>query len=245
MSVFGAWFQLPHDTDREVADRQATPTWLEQESLVAYAREYGLSGHRLEARMHGPVYGGLTALRWVDFATSTPSTAELPSGLELYAAPIGFPGRPPLESAERVVHGPGRHFEMGTFSRRYRRIDANVGGPCPIMTPYRWGPLTAQEYREFGLLRGLDIERCRQQKSAPLTLTVTGIKGSSLYLLLSWFDIAKDYPSRAAVEIDGGTVERISGPMLGHFALYRLTVTQPDVEVRLGPLDTIAGIDLY
>ena len=78
-----------------------------------------------------------------------------------------------------------------------------------------------------------------------MTLEVNGAVGGSLFLLLSWYDVAKNYPEQATVAAVGARVERIEGPMLDHLALYRVRVLQRDFRLIIGPLDTIASIDLY
>ena len=78
-----------------------------------------------------------------------------------------------------------------------------------------------------------------------MTLEVNGAVGDSLFLLLSWYDVAKNYPEQAAVAAVGATVERIEGPMLDHLALYHVRVLQRDFRLTIEPLDTISSIDLY
>ena len=244
-SVAGGWFSWPMPSAADPADRRATPTLAEQSEIVTYAKSYGLSGHILEARLHGPVYGGLTALRWVDFSQDGPAAVTSISGMDVFAAPKGFPGIPPLESQVERRTGPGRTLVMGLIKRRYQAVTARVDGPCPVIIPYRWGALTSNEYREFDIMRGLDIERCRRSRNTPMTLEVNGAVGDSLFLLLSWYDVAKNYPEQAAVAAVGATVERIKGPMLDHLALYHVRVLQRDFRLTIEPLDTISSIDLY
>jgi hypothetical protein len=245
-SVFGAWFEWPlEDEAAAIADRSSTPTLREQSAIVDYARTHGLAGHRLEAKLHGPVYGGLTALRWIDFSEGITQSQNVLADKELFVAPTGFPGTPPLIDQQVISTGPGRSLLVGTFERRYAAITAEINASCPISFPYRWGALTSIEYREFDILKGGDIERCRSNREAPLTLRVSGARGEPMYLLLAWYDVARNYPERANVTVAGGDVERVQGPMLDHLALYRLYPRSDTLVVQLGPLDTIASIDLY
>jgi len=245
-SVFGGWFSWPAEAANDALDdRSSTLTLLEQSEVVTYARTIGLASHRLESQLHGPVYGGLTAIRWIDFARELPEASVQATTKEVFVAPAGFPGIPPLDVQQRIQTGPGHALVMGTFDRRFDSIEASVSASCPIRIPYRWGALTAAEYREFGILRGMDIERCRGSRDTPLTLRIRGVRSESLYLLLSWYDVARDYPSRAQVTIQGGQLERISGPVVDQIALYRVVPTDDMVVLVVQPLDTIASIDVY
>jgi len=67
-----------------------------------------------------------------------------------------------------------------------------------------------------------------------------------LLLLLSWFALASDYASAAAVTSSNAKIERIAEDRFPNIALFKITPpAKGGFEFTVSPIQTLAVVDLY
>jgi len=250
--IAGGWMRWPAPAGEE-PQTLGELTLHEQTQFAEWALARGLDASALAQRAHGSLYGGLSAIRWVGYSVAL-GVPRGPAGPgDVWVGPLGFP-EPALTTTRDVIQEPGtRPLVVATVPRRVdaMRTAARVGDvPCPIAIPYRWGPLTATEYAAFGVRHALELEHCRRDRSAPLVLDVETSGAGPLHLVVGWFDIAAQYQRRAEVSVQdrsGRTVRltRLEGEMLKNLAVFRFMPPNDGFRMSIGPLDTIAVVDLY
>ena len=257
LCVWGGWLGWPRGGDDDRT--HATPTLLEQRAILTELdSRWGFTLRTLDARAHGPIRGGLSAMRYlahVQGLTGAWRAPRLADGEDVQIGPRGFPSPSTaletveLPSADRtlVLVRHRRRVPLGTARKR-------VGGrPCPIALPYHWSHLTAAELAPFGIRPGFDLERCRAgvPRSTPLVIDVPRLLGDgALYVLLQWYDVAGKRASKATLEASAAgaslPVERLEGEMFDGLALFRVpSPPATGLTLTVGPLDTLAVVDVY
>ncbi|MFT5432407.1 MAG: hypothetical protein ACI9OJ_003106 [Myxococcota bacterium] len=251
----GGWGQWP-TPDGHPPQTMGELTLHEQAVFAAAARDRGIDSRDLPTRAHGSVYGGLSALRWVSFSLDSSRTVSAKAPVaDMFVGPLGFP-EPAITTSREVIERPGtRPLVIATMEPRLDSMHTKIrvgAVPCPIRLPYRWGPLTATEYAEFDVPQSLDVERCRADRRAAMTIEarLTKSKPAPLHLVLGWFDVAAQYQKRAEVTVRdaaGNPIEvvHIDSEMLRNVAVFSFQPPTPGFSLTLSPLETIASIDIY
>jgi hypothetical protein len=242
-------------TPIEAAPPLESPLTLnEQQVIVDVMQRQGISLDRGGARAHGAVFGPLTATRYLAWSRGE-LAAPAADDQHLFAAPEGWPEPSGSVQRQTVDGGSGRKLVLVKHSPRFNalKVRASVSGtPCPITLPWRWSHLTAPELEPFGIRIPPGIEQCRQgDRQADLTLAIPPIQGDGpVHLVVQWFDVAGRRTGGAHLQAQTGgrplLIKRLGDDRLKHAAMWQIT-PQPGrpLSLTLGPLDTIATLDLY
>ncbi len=247
-------------TPIESAPPLESPLTLQEQRLAVDAMlSRGVALERGGPRGHGAIFGPLTATRYLAWARSEATRSDATDD-HIFVAPLGWPEpsgpKPFVLDRQEIDGGSARPLVVIRHRARYEPIEvrARVGStPCPIVLPWRWSHLTADELTPFGIRVGPGVEQCRHsQRDAPLTLEIPPVRGKApLHLVVQWFDVAGRRADRAtltATTTRGRPIEtkRLGDDRLRHAAMWTLE-PKPGQGLRLdlAPLDTLAAIDVF
>lgn len=250
-SLWGGWGGWPVNEDG--TDRtHAQPSFSEQAALVEALDEAELSWRDLDRRAHGPLFGPLTAFRYLAWTRGLPQReiSGLPMNTELFLAPEGFPEPAGTMDRKIIDGGSFRPLVLARFKPRFASEAVTLAinnQRCPIRLPYRWSHLTRAELKPFNIIPGFDLRNCiGKHTSAALKVALPALGPEPVHVVCEWYDLASRYHERATLKaISGATVQRVEGDMVQGMAVWKVTPTGGPLRLELEPLNTLATLDIY
>ena len=223
-----------------------TLTLSEQTAVITtLANEYNLSYRDLSQRVHGAVFGPLTATRYLAWAQGMTENKTDHPKREFVVWPTGT--IPVGKSATIQLDG-GRSIKISEQKpRKTGDVEVTVGKQkCPITLPYRWSHLRPDELKPFGLRPSLDLDRCGTENN-PIKIRLSKPDRKAAFtLILMWYDLSRNYDKQVRVEAHGGTVTPVENETLKDMALFEVRAgKRGPLTIEISPSKTLAVIDLY